>query len=122
MGNKQIGIKNFRWRLVVAIRDCILRAVDDPRSEAHKRNIPVAELGPIADLSDDQRAAFKTMLAHITDEGIYQFLYGLDNQPDGFVINHSGIRLNGEEFALSSRERPLSDESAFDESGNRKMK
>ena len=121
MTNQKAGICSFRRRLVLAIRDDMLRVINDPSSEACLRNIPVAELGPIADLSETQRTALKKMFAGIIDRGIMHFLYGLDNDASGFEIRFNDELLNDDGLlALSDLNIPLADESEFDRDGNRK--
>ena len=123
MTTKEAGITNFRRRLVEAIRDDVLHVINDPSSEARSQGKPLAELGPIADLSEIQRAALKKLFAGIIDRGIHRFLYGLDNKPSGFKILFDGERLNDDGLlSLSDDTIPLASESAFDCDGNLKRK
>ncbi len=123
MTNQELGVRNFRCRLAVAIRDGVLNALDNPASEATYRNIPLAELGPVAELTADQRTEWKKLIAGIIDRGIHHFLYGLDNQADGFEIRYEGALLNDEgTYPLSSAGASLADVSEFDAEGNRKLR
>jgi len=96
MNPTDIGIKNFRKRLVVAIRDTVLAYVNSPADISRMTGIPAAELGSIADLSEDQRQTVAVVVARALDEGLHHFLYGLDNQADGFEIRYNGAQLNPE--------------------------
>jgi hypothetical protein len=114
----QQGVDNFRRRLVSAIRDDILGVVNDPRTEARLRNIPEAELGTLIDLDDIQRNGLASILAGVIDRGLRSFLYGLDNQADGFKILYNGTVLNDDaNYPLSDSEKPFFNLSSFDQNG-----
>ncbi len=121
MNNRRLGIKNFRKRIAIAIRDDIFRVFDDPSSEAINRNIPLMELAPVAELSPEQRTEWKKFIAGIIDRGILHFLYGLDSTADGFEIRYYGEVLNNDgDYLLSDISTSISDESQFDSEGCRK--
>jgi hypothetical protein len=119
MNPTDIGIMNFRRRLVVAIRDTVLAYVNSPADISRMTVIPAAELGSIADLSEDQRQTIAVVVARALDEGLRHFLYGLDNQAGGFEIRYNGAQLNQEGLdRLADTELPsFAEESRFDADG-----
>jgi len=119
MNSTDIGIKNFRKSLVVAIRDTVLAYVNSPTDISRMTGIPAAELGALADMSEDQRQSIAVVVARALDEGLWHFLYGLDNQADGFEIRYNGVQLNTEAFyRLTDTELPsFAEESRFDADG-----
>jgi hypothetical protein len=121
MHSHENAIRNFRRRLVLAIRDGVLSAVAHPKGFSAETGIPVQELGTIADLRDDQRAALAKVMAWAVDEGIFHFLYGLDNQADGLEIRQFAQCLNEEGmYRMSDRSEALSAMSRFDQDGSPK--
>lgn len=84
--------------------------------------MPESEVGPLADLRSDERAALALVVAHAIDQGIHHFLYGLWNQPDGFELRYRRAHLNaeGEYFLIADTLPEISEESAFDRDGNPK--
>lgn len=122
MNNQELGIKNFRRRLAFGIRDTVLLQLNNPKCTSDMTQIPVSELGVISDISDDERQSLLLFVARAVDAGIHHFLYGLDNQPDGFVIKYNGDTLNKDGLYLLSNQDlpPISQESLFDDNGNKK--
>lgn len=119
MTNQELGIKNFRRRLAFGIRDTVLLQLNSPNSISKMTGIPVSELGVISDMSDDERQSLLMIVARAVDTGIHHFLYGLDNQADGFVIKYNNDTLNEEGLYLLSNDDlpPISEESIFDAKG-----
>jgi hypothetical protein len=118
MGSIEIGIKVFKHRLVMAIRDGVLAAVNSPDSVSAATGIPVQELGIISDLREDQRTALAKIISGAIDVGIDHFLYGLDNQPEGLRVFYFEVQLNEEGMLLLSDGKPqLSDMSRYDQDG-----
>jgi hypothetical protein len=119
---RELGIKQLRHRLAVAIRDTVLDRLHNPRSIAAMTGVPEAELGTVSDLRADERAALIHVVANGIDAGIAHFLYGLDNQPDGLRVLFGDEELNPESLCcLTSGQPPIAMESRFDELGNPKV-
>lgn len=122
MSIKEAGIRSFRKRLVEAIRDRLLDTMDDPVTAARNKTVAAAGVAGIRELTEVQRESLKASVAVLVDEGIGQFLYGLDND-DGFEIRFHGERLNADGGCdLSDSNVPLANESRFDSNGKRRAK
>lgn len=119
MNGLETGIRNFRRRLVVGIRDTVMASINNPQGFARMIGIPAAEMGTVADLTPDQRQALAAIVARAVDQGFHHFLYGFDNQADGFEIRYDGTILNEEGLyhLTDSALPPFADESEFDAAG-----
>jgi hypothetical protein len=119
MSNREAGVRSFRKRLAVGIRDTVLSSINDLAGLSRMTGIPEPELGLLADLREDERQALACVVARGLDHGIFHFLYGLDNEP-GFKISYEGVTLNRDErYDLTNKGLPpIWNESAFDESGS----
>jgi hypothetical protein len=123
MSIKEAGIRSFRKRLVEAIRDRLLDSIDDPATASRDKTFAAGSIAGIGDLTKDQHESLKASVAMLVDAGIFQFLYGLDNDDNGFDIRFQGKRLNADgSYDLSDSSVPLADESRFDSKGKRRAK
>lgn len=119
MTNKELGIENFRRRLAFGIRDSVLSKLNSPSGTSKITGIPTDELGVLSDLRDDERQSLISVIAPMLDQAIDNFLYGLDNQADGFEIRYNGDLLNEEPLYQLSNPKlpPIAAESQFDANG-----
>jgi hypothetical protein len=120
--SRKTGGEIFTSRLVVAIRDGVLSTINDPDGVAALTGVPKQELGPIADLQDDQRAALAKVVAWSVDIGIAHLLSGLDDEPDGLELRYNGVCVNDGSCHLPDSNVAPSDWSRFDRDGAPKPK